>query len=370
MRNIFLLILCSFLACQQSSEDMAVYISGKGGYHTYRIPALLLTPGGTLLAFCEGRKNDQGDSGDIDLLVKRSTDNGSTWSPYQVIWDDSVNVCGNPCPVIDRNSGTICLLMTWNRGDDPEHEIVNGSSDDTRRVFIAYSRDEGLSWSDPREITEMTKKPQWSWYATGPGAGIQLRQGQHAGRLLIPCDHKVTTDSLEYRSHVIYSDDGGETWHIGGSTNDGSNECQMIERRDGTLFMSMRRARGVVQPFRLTSISPDAGMSWTSSTFDSVLIGPRCQGSMIKYRGVERTPDEPVLHSNPAHRSERIKMTVRLSEDDGRTWDREKCLYEGASAYSCLAMLPDGRVACLYENGDRHPYERISLARFGLDSIQ
>jgi len=139
-----------------------LFVSGKDGYHTYRIPGIAVTTEGTILAVCEGRKNSSVDSGDIDLLIKRSEDNGKTWSKQQVIWDDGDNTCGNPCMVIDYKTGTIWLLSTWNNGKDHEYQIIDQASTDTRRIFVFYSTDDGITWSKPVEITEDVKRPDWT----------------------------------------------------------------------------------------------------------------------------------------------------------------------------------------------------------------
>jgi len=208
-----------------SGIERQVFISGRGGYDTYRIPAMVVTNKGTILAFCEGRKNSSSDTGDIDLLLRRSTDNGKTWAKVQIIRDDRDNVCGNPCPVIDRETGTIWLLTTWNFSGDHEKHIIGGTSKDTRRIFITSSGDDGLTWEKPKEITTDVKKPNWTWYATGPGSGIQLEEGKYKGRLIIPCDH-IEADTKKYFSHVIYSDDHGHSWQLGGTTpTDLVNEC-------------------------------------------------------------------------------------------------------------------------------------------------
>src|SRR4051812_14228893 len=149
-----------------------VFTSGKDGYRSYRIPALLTTPKGTLLAFCEGRKNSSSDTGAIDLLLKRSRDGGKTWEKTQVVWSDGDNTCGNPCPVVERDTGTIWLLMTHNLGIDSQSQILDGKSKGTRTVWVTKSTDDGVSWSRPVEITKDVKKADWTWYATGPGVGI------------------------------------------------------------------------------------------------------------------------------------------------------------------------------------------------------
>src|SRR4051794_6256200 len=142
-------------------EQFAVFVSGQGGYHTYRIPSLIATGKGTVLAFCEGRKDGGGDAGDIDLLLRRSHDGGRTWEKPQVIWDDGPNTCGNPCPVSDAKTGTIWLLLTHNLGRDTERMIVDGTSQGTRTVWVTRSSDEGASWSRPEEITAAVKRPNW-----------------------------------------------------------------------------------------------------------------------------------------------------------------------------------------------------------------
>lgn len=350
-------------------EQTPLFVSGEGGYHTYRIPAIITTEMGTVLAFCEGRKNSSSDTGDIDLLMRRSTDGGRTWGPTQVIWDDWKNTCGNPCPVIDQQTGTIWLLMTHNLGIDHESEITSGTSRGTRTVWVTHSKDEGETWADPTEITATTKRENWSWYATGPGVGIQLVKGPHAGRMLIPCDHKTLDDQTGYYSHMIYSDDGGQNWQIGGITENGVNECQVIQRTDGALMLNMRRSRTNPVEHRAVSISQDGGQSWSPLRYDQQLPSPRCQASLIRYARADQ-PELPwVLFSNPASTSQRVQMTVRLSKDDGETWPESLLLHEGPSAYSCLTVMPDGDVACFYERGQNHPYETITLARFSIEAF-
>ena len=202
---------CALVGAETSGlRQTDVFVSGEGAYHTYRIPALIVTTNRTLLAFCEGRKNGRGDGGDIDLLLKRSTNGGVGWSDAQVIWDDGINTCGNPCPVVDEETGTVWLLMTHNLGGDQETQIKRGLVRQSRSVWISHSVDDGRTWSKPEEITKSVKPPSWKWYATGPGVGIQLKHGPHKGRLVIPCDH--SEEGMEHAAHVIYSDDHGETW--------------------------------------------------------------------------------------------------------------------------------------------------------------
>lgn len=354
-------------AARLGPDQTDLYVSGADGYDTYRIPSLLVTKKGTLLAFCEGRKSGRSDSGNIDLLVKRSEDGGKTWSRQQVVWDDGDNTCGNPCPVVDEQTGTIWLTMTWNHGQDRESQIKQNTARDTRRVFVAHSSDDGLTWSKPQEITETTKRPEWRWYATGPGVGIQLKHGPWQGRLLIPCDYSIVSpeDPTGYNSHVIYSDDHGKTWQLGGAIRPAVNECQVAELTDGTLLMNMRNYDRSATT-RAIATSPDGGMTWSEVRHDPALVEPICQASLVRYEAQEEAQQDRLLFSNPAHgqRGVRRDMTVRMSRDGGRTWPVERLLWSGPAAYSCLAVLPDGDLACFFEAGYANPYERIVFARF------
>lgn len=325
-----------------------VFVSGEDGYHTYRIPALIVTAKGTLLAFCEGRRNNARDHGDIDLMLKRSIDNGETWSKQMVVHSEGGRAeitIGNPCPVVDQDTGTIWLTLCR----------------DNRDVLVTKSVDDGVSWSKPIDITKDVKKPDWGWYATGPGVGIQLQHGQHKGRLVIPCDHRDKSASY---SHIFYSDDHGESWQLGGTVSMYTNECQLVELANGDLLINMRnnwgRDGGQLENgnMRAISRSQDGGETWSEVQFDRKLIEPICQASLIGYT------ENRLLFSNPGSSGPRVNMTVRLSCDEGKTWSSSRSIYAGPTAYSCLTVLPDMTIACLYERGISGPYEKIIMARF------
>jgi sialidase-1 len=347
--------------------QQVLWRSGEGGYHTYRIPALVVTAKGTLLAFCEGRKGGQGDAGDIDLLVRRSTDGGRSWSAQRVIWDDGAHTCGNPAPVVDTETGIVWLLSTWNRGDDHEPDIIAARSTDTRRVFVLSSSDDGLSWSEPAEITADVKKPDWTWYATGPGSGIRIENGPFAGRLMVACDH-IEAGTRYYYSHVVYSDDHGANWRLGGSTPEHQvNECEVAELSGGRLMLNMRNYDSS-RKRRQVAFSDDGGLSWYGQRFDTALVEPICQASLARYSAPEGPEGHILLFSNPAS-ERRENMTVRVSFDEGQSWPGRRLLHPGPAAYSDLAVMPDGTALCLYERGAEHPYEEIALARFVLGDI-
>src|SRR5581483_6161084 len=268
----FLAVLFAPVLTAAEPIQTPILVSGEGGYHTYRIPSLIVTAKGTLLAFAEGRKKSSSDTGDIDLVLRRSLDGGKTWQPMQVVWDDGPNTCGNPCPVVERSTGTIWLLMTHNLGQDTEAKIIDGTSKGTRTAWVTKSTDDGLTWAKPTEITRDVKKPEWTWYATGPGVGIQTK----TGRLVIPCDNKVAGTKAR-QSHVISSDDKGETWKLGGVAGPNCNECQVVELKDGSLMLNIRTYRA--NNLRLTATSTDGGLSWSKPVEDSALIEPVCQAS-------------------------------------------------------------------------------------------
>jgi len=299
-------------------QQQDLFIGGEGGYTRYRIPALAVTGQGTILAFCEARKFTGKDSDQIDLSLRRSFDNGQTFEQVQTIATEDGWVCGNPAPVVDRDTGRIWLPFCKNLRDGDETMICQGKA--PRTVWITYSDDDGASWAEPREITQSVKLTEWSWYATGPCHGIQL----HNGRLVIPCDHIVLRDRNRqdpYHSHIIYSDDHGETWQIGGIVDEGTNESTVLETVDGWLYLNCRNKHRLAEGgnHRAIGWSRDEGESFAPVVHDAALLEPVCQASVCRLSTVARHDRNRVLFSNPASR-ERERMTVRLSYDECRTW--------------------------------------------------
>ncbi len=338
----------------QVKELNYIYKSGEEGYQCFRIPAIVTTANGTVLAFCEGRKNNCADAGDIDLVLKRSEDGGKTWSKLQVVWDDGENTCGNPAPVIERKSGAIILLSSWNLGTDHERDIIAQKSKDTRRIFKLSSTDDGRTWTTAEEITKNVKKENWTWYATGPGSAIQIQKGKYKGRLVVPCNH-IEAVTKGNRSHAIYSDDRGKTWNLGGITpQDSVNESTIAEYAGGKLMLNMRNAGKARN--RQVAISKDGGNTWSDIYPDTTLIEPVCQGNLIQYKTGRKML---LAFSNPASKTARVAMTARISYDGGKTWPLKKLIYEGPSAYSNLTVLHNGNLACFYEAGYSKPYEGI-----------
>lgn len=342
-----------------------LYQAGQSA-HTYRIPALIVSNEGTLLAFAEARRDGDGDAGDIDLVLRRSTDGGDTWSEVITVWDDAANTCGNPAPVVERESGRIWLPMTWNLSSDRERDIIAGRSAQPRRPYMTYSDDDGQTWAPARELPEL-RQPHWGWYATGPGNSIQMTLGEFAGRIVVPANHSDTQSGTGhyYRSHVFYSDDRGETWVLGGTAGPATNESAVVERDDGSLMLNMRSYAG--RNRRAVSLSTDGGASWTEPVLDQALIEPLCQASMVRDGRAEgHAGSGQILFANPAS-TERERLTLRVSYDEGDSWDDEILVYSGSSAYSSIVVLPDDSVCILFE---RDNYQTITFTRLASEKVR
>lgn len=323
-------------------EETALFVGGEGGYQVYRIPSLIVAPDGTVLAFCEARKNGPSDHGDIDLVMRRSPDQGQSWSEMEVLLDDGENTMGNPCPVVDQSTGSVYLLFCRNN--------------DT--VHVMHSEDNGVTWSETTDITADVKPKEWdTWYATGPGHGIQLS----TGRLLIPCDHR---ENKTKHSHVIYSDDHGMSWKLGGTLAPDTDECVAVEVEDGSVYLNMRSYRG--RNRRAVAWSSDGGVTWSEVEDDDTLVEPVCQASLIRLSDNKSHRKNRVLFSNP-NSTKRENLSIRISYDECRTWTEGKVVHAGPSAYSDLAVTADGTILCLYERGHDKYHETITLARFDLE---
>ncbi len=337
-----------------------VYRSNEGGYHTFRIPSVIATRNGTLLAFAEARRMGAADAGDIDLVVRRSRDGGASWSAIQIVGDNGPNTFGNPCPVLDAKTGVLWLLATQNLGTDREKDIIAGTSAASRTVWAMKTDDAGMTWSTPVEITASVKQADWTWYATGPGVGIQTRDG----RLVIPANHAEAGSGV-HRSHTFFSDDGGQRWQQGASSEAGTNESQVVELADGRLMLNMRNHPPKSDNVRMVATSDDRGRTWSAASPDRALIEPPAQASLLRLTTAANEDRNRLLFANPASAA-RERMMVRLSYDEGQTWPVARVLHAGPAAYSSLVVLPDRSIGLLFERGDRSAYEGIAFARFTL----
>jgi sialidase-1 len=341
------------------------FVSGTEGYHTFRIPAVVEAKNGTVVAFAEGRVESSGDTGAIRVVQKRSTDGGCTWGPMTVVSDNGDATAGNPAPVVLRG-GEIVLLTTRN-GRVTEKEIMTGavSPADSRRVFVQRSGDHGRTWSPEREITDVAKKADWRWYATGPGHAIQLKNG----RIVVPANHSdappagspdVGTEAKYYGAHDLISDDGGRTWRIGfaeerADTGIAANESTVAQLPDGRLYFNSRNQGAAGN--RVDAYSTDGGDTLAAPyALQPGLTIPKVQGSVL-----QTSRRDLLLFSGPSDPSSRKALAIRASSDGGRTWRQTLQVSPAPAAYSDLVQLTGSTVGLLYETGVSGTYETITF---------
>ncbi len=359
-------------------EKVEVFPARMNGVSLYRIPGVVVTTKGTVLAYCEARRNSSSDWGEIEVHLRRSTDGGKSFEPSQNIahrgsriegnphkkqGGDSEQTVNNPVAIVDRSTGIIHFLYCINYA----------------QCFSMHSADDGLTWSEPVEITNtfepFRKSYDWKVIATGPGHGIQLA----SGRMVVPIwlayggkgDHKPSAAA------TIYSDDHGKTWQAGeiavpdeGDYGD-PNETMITTLSNGSVMLVTRSVSKANR--KLITVSPDGATKWSKPYFHDQLWEPICMASIVAHPSAPGTlifsnphtlNRDKEGHEVPAGRGKRQNLTIKLSRDDGKTWPIQKTLDAGPSAYSDLAILPDGRVLCLYEGS-----QTIAAATFSLNWI-
>ncbi|MGA6153572.1 sialidase family protein [Stenotrophomonas sp. NPDC087984] len=366
----------------RSYEVSVPFRAGTEGYASYRIPAVVLTHAGTLLAFAEGRADSSADHGRIDLVLKRSADGGRTWGALQLVARNGDGTAGNPAPVVldgGPHDGRVLLVHIRSAASATEDRIRRGevSAADGRRVWLTYSDDDGASWSEAREITASTKRPEWRWYATTPGHALRLRYGAHAGRIVVAANHSLPPtvpgdDGTEGRyngGHDLLSDDDGATWRIGyvDDNPDGYvnvNETTAAQLPDGRVYFNTR-TDATAPGTRADAHSGDGG-----ATLDlpfrpqAGLVAPVVEGSVLHLG----EPDA-LLFSGPADPAYRALMTVRTSHDGGVTWRPTHTVNGLPAAYSDLVRLDDATVGLLYETGDFSAYSTITFRRIPMEEL-
>lgn len=363
-------------------ELIPVFPAGLNSVARYRIPGIVVTLKGTVLAYCEARRNDSSDWGEIEIHLRRSFDGGRTWQPSQHIahhgerqegnprkksGGENEQTVNNPVAIVDAQTGSIEFLYCVNYA----------------RCYSIRSVDDGATWSKPVDITPSFEpfrtSYDWKVIATGPGHGLQLK----SGRLVVPIwlAYGKTGDHEPSAAATIYSDDHGKTWKAGDiavpnvAPFTDPNESMIATLSDGSVFFVTRNEGGHHR--KIVTTSRDGATGWSEPKFVEELWEPVCMASVISL------PDQPgsLLFSNPntlpaGHlelppeqrkpgRGKRQNLTIKLSRDDGRTWPVSRTLDAGPSAYSDLAVLPDKSLLCLYE-ADKD----IAVARFTLEWVQ
>lgn len=349
-------------------QSVPVFTAGQEGHRSYRIPAIINLPNGHLLAFCEGRVYNAGDFGDINIVMKRSTDGGKTWSALQEVVDYDSLQAGNPAPVVDTKDPAFPggrIFLFYNTGNNHEGEVRKGKG--LREVWYKTSADNGATWSDPVNITAQTHRPQfppaysfaedWRSYANTPGHAMQFERGKYEGRIFVAANHSAGEPQprfRDYSAHGFYTDDHGKTFHLSENVSfPGGNEAIAADISGNRLMMNIRNQQGDVRA-RIVAISHDGGARWDTAYFDRNLPDPVCQGTLLT---LERRKRGHVLaFCNAADTAQRDNLTLRISIDDGKTWKRSYVidrspgpLKSSKTAYSDIVRLSRRVVGVLYE---------------------
>ncbi len=375
-------------------EKTDLFVAGDGGYKLYRIPGIVVTKKGTILAYCEARKSDRGDWGPIDVLLRRSIDGGRSWLPRQQLVHvegdlpinpvaaaqnldkPGENTVNNPVAIVDHETGTVHFLYCL----------------EYMRCFYLRSDDDGKTWTKPIEITTtfdaFRRDYNWKVLATGPGHGIQLTAGKHKGRLVVPVWLSLGTGGHAHRPSVtatIYSDDHGKTWKRGDIAVPDTpefiypNETVLVQLADGRVMLNSRSESKKHR--RLITIGPDGATNWSKPRFDEALWEPICMAGIVRVRDPQTDRPGLIAFSNPHNLArqngkevpgrsrDRVNVSIKLSQDEGKTWTANRTLENGFSGYSDLAALPDGTILCFYERGStdqksQYRSGRLTVARF------
>ena len=349
-------------AVAQEGFKTPVRNAGDDGVAAYRIPGLVTTPKGTLIAVYDVRYANSYDlQADIDVGMSRSTDGGRTWEPMRLVLDmgewggrpQAENGVGDPSVLVDPNTGRIYVLGTWTHGIPGQRAwtaVGQGMEPgETAQLMLTTSDDDGLTWSAPRNLTAQIKQPEWYFTFQGPGRGIVMADGT----LVFPMQF-INTEKIP-SSTIMLSRDGGETWEMGTPARSNTTESQVAEIEPGVLMLSMRDNRGTG---RAIALSTDYGKTWTEHSRSGWLPDPVCMASILQVPAAENVLGvDLLLFSNPADWRERKNMTIRASLDEGMTWlpENELCIDDGYCwGYSCLTMVDEETVGILYESSTCH----------------
>ncbi len=342
-------------------ERSLVYRPGDFGSKFYRIPAIVTAPDGSLVTVADKRIEHNGDlPAKIDVVSRRSTDNGRTWSEYvTVAKHDEIGGCGDPALVVDGKTGDIIAIFSHGNGlwqNEPAH------------ISVSRSKDNGKTWSESVDITPqiLTVDPNGpqpikcrSAFASS-GRALQLKDGRIMFALVVREDN-----NKYFKVYAIYSDDGGDTWKVSKNpASENGDESKIVELSDGTLIMSIRNRFGTLRKF---SYSTDRGETWSEQVPIEGLPDPRCNGDIITYN---LDGKELLLQSLPGDPKSRKNVAIYVSEDNGKTWNTKKTVVTSPSAYSSMTVLPDGTVGILTEESqNNHQSYDIWFTRLPIEII-
>ena len=379
MKKIILLYSLSFFCILSATaqEKIPVFTSGTEGHKSYRIPAIIKIPNGDLLAFCEGRVNGSGDFGDINIVMKKSSDHGKTWTKLETIVDADSLQAGNPAPVVDLNDPVYPggrIFLFYNTGNNHEGEVRKGKG--LREVWYKTSADGGMTWSPAVNITTQVHRPKqpqvnaaynftedWRSYANTPGHALQFAGGPYKGRIYIAANHSAGAPKgrfEDYFAHGFYTDDHGKTFQLSQNvTLPGSNEATAASLSGSGLLLNARNQRGDVRA-RIIARSNDGGQTWATIALDKNLPDPICEGSILNI-GVKKRK-HMLAFCNAADTAKRNNLTLRISFDEGQSWaksillDKSEDGRKDFTAYSDIVKVSKKEIGVLYE---RDGYSQI-----------
>ncbi len=345
---------------------------GDDGVAAYRIPGIVTSKKGTLIATYDIRHNSSFDlQEDIDVGISRSLDGGLSWEPMITAMDmgtygglsESRNGIGDPCILLDEGSGDIILFAAWAHGGNPGQAAWWSAGDGmgpetTPQLMMSRSTDDGVSWSAPVSITPQVKRPEWFFTFQGPGRGITASDGT----LVVPFQHQ-DIGRMPY-SGLIYSKDGGKSWNMHDSPVENTTESQVAEVAPGVLMLNMRNN---LRTGRRVFITRDYGKTWEKHPSDCTLEEPVCMAGLLNVPAAQNSLGKDLLFfSNPADKNGRCNITIRLSLDGGESWPSKVLLDEGTGwGYSCLTMIDKNTLGILYESSQAHiTFQAVSLEEF------
>ena len=332
-----------------SIQKITVFSAGDDGIDSYRIPTFVTSQKGTLLLFAEARKISSTDKTPTDIALKRSEDYGKTWSNIHILTQSGQDAYMDPVAVVDKLTGRIFLFTSLWPADD--HSTFGNTA------WVLTSDDDGVSWTQPQEITEKIVEPNHFIGGFGPGAGIQMTGNRYNNRLIVPTRQ---TDGKISKNRAVYSEDHGVTWQIGKMAPDGG-EFQIAESPKNQLIYNLRAGKGK----RVVSNSLDGGLSWSKSRIDfrlqsSVDYGG-CQGSIL---GI----DNMLFYVGSAgglgseNNEDRQNLFIYGSLDGGNSWENDYLLHNKSAGYSCITQLDDGRLAVVFESSDSDGFPKMTFA--------
>jgi len=338
-------------------EQVDLFGQGDGGVHTYRIPALVETRRGTLIAVADARHESTSDMpARISLVMRRSRDRGKTWSAVTTIRRVSEGGVGDASLLLDRQRARVWCFHSYGPPGigfgTAQPGAITGPT--TFQFHAMYSDDDGATWSQPTDLTPQVKDPAWQAMFATSGTHFETSRN----RFLVPL---VTRDAAGVvSSRNAYSDDGGATWKVGAFIGRDTDESKAVELADGTVLQNMRLQNAKT---RAVARSSDGGIAFGAVTADAALIDPVCNAGLARYR---RGARDLLLFTNAAS-TKRENLTLKLSSDGGRSWTAGRALHQGPAAYSTVISLRDGTIGVLFERGERISVERITFARFNIE---